>query len=105
VAVFLLLAHDDPARPGHRQVVRPRHLPLLTEACRSGLIRFAGPMLDRVGGAPVGSIIVLDLPTREAVEAWLETEPFWTEGVWQRPVSITPCGIAEQPYRPLPGSV
>jgi uncharacterized protein len=102
--VFLLLAHDDPARPGHRQSVRPRHLPLLTEACRSGLIRFAGPMLDHVGGEPVGSIIVIDLPSREAVEAWLETEPFWTEGVWRRPVSITPCGIAAQPYLALPGA-
>ncbi len=34
--MFLLLAYDDPAKPGHRQAVRPRHLPLLTEACRRG---------------------------------------------------------------------
>ncbi|MCX7683930.1 MAG: YciI family protein [Acetobacteraceae bacterium] len=102
--MFLLMAYDDPAKPGHRQAVRPRHLPLLAEACRTGLIRFAGPILPEGGGDPVGSLIVLDLPDRAAVEAWLETEPFWTEGVWLRPVTILRCGIAEQPYLPLPGS-
>ena len=69
--MFFLMAHDDPAKPGHRQAVRPRHLPLLTEACRSGLIRFAGPILPEGGGNPIGSLIVLDLPDRAAVEAWL----------------------------------
>ncbi len=102
--MFLILAIDDPDRPGWRQAVRPRHLPLLTEACRTGLIRFAGPMLAEDGSqTAIGSIIVLDLPDRAAVDRWLASEPFYTEGVWKE-VTIRPCGIAAQPYKPLPGS-
>jgi hypothetical protein len=100
--LFFIQAYDDPARPGHRQAVRPRHLPLLIEACRSGRIRFAGPILDAPGGQPVGSLIVLDVDSRDAVDAWLATEPFFTDGVW-KDITVLPCGIAPMPYVPLPG--
>lgn len=104
--MFLLMAYDDPAKPGFRMEVRPRHLPLLKAACESGLIRFAGPILEKDGSDKmIGSIIVLDLDTREAVQAWLESEPFYTEGVWKKEmITILPCGIAAQPYLPLPGA-
>jgi len=103
--MFFIMAYDDPAKPGFRMEVRPRHLPLLTAACESGLIRFAGPILDEGTGRMLGSLIVLDVKTREEVDAWLLTEPFYTEGVWKKEtMTILPCGIAAQPYLPLPGS-
>jgi len=99
--VFFIMAYDDMAKPGHRQVVRPRHLPLLIEACRSGKVRFAGPILDAPAGQPIGSLIVLDAATRAEVDMWLATEPFFTEGVW-KDLTILPCSIAPMPYHPLP---
>ncbi|MBE9604566.1 YciI family protein [Acetobacteraceae bacterium H6797] len=103
--MFFIMAYDDPAKPGARMEVRPRHLPLLKAACESGLIRFAGPILEEGGTGMLGSLIVIDLKTREEVQRWLETEPFYTEGVWAKDrITILPCGIAAQPYLPLPGS-
>jgi uncharacterized protein YciI len=44
----------------------------------------------------VGSVMVVDFPTREELDAWLRTDPYVASGVWEQ--------IEVHPYRAAVGS-
>lgn len=48
----------------------------------AGQIAFAGPLLVAPGGAPKGSLLVLDFPDLSAARDWIATEPFNRAGVY-----------------------
>jgi uncharacterized protein YciI len=50
---------------------------------------------------PAGSLMVLDVPDRAGLDAYLAEEPFAVDGVWAR-WEAHPFRIAPLPYRPLP---
>ncbi|MES2712145.1 MAG: YciI family protein [Pseudomonadota bacterium] len=50
---------------------------------------------------PVGSLMILSVPDRAGLDAYLAEEPFATQGVWDR-IEVLPYRIASLPYRPLP---
>ncbi|GAA2396513.1 YciI family protein [Dactylosporangium salmoneum] len=57
------------ARPAHREVLTGRH--------EAGVVRMAGPF-----AGDGGALIVLDLPARSDVEAFLAADPYYgTPGV------------------------
>lgn len=78
---FLVRAYDGPGMLGRRLAVRPRHLEGM-DAMREHVV-CAGGLLDE-HGEMVGSMLVLDLPDRAALDAYLEREPYLAEGVWER---------------------
>jgi hypothetical protein len=39
-----------------------------------------------------GSVMVVEFESREALDAWLEKEPYVTQGVW-KDIEILPCRI------------
>ena len=78
---FLVRAYDGPDMLGRRLAVRPRHLEGM-DGMREHVV-CAGGLVDE-GGRMVGSMLVLDLPDRAALDAYLEREPYLVEGVWER---------------------
>jgi hypothetical protein len=60
---------DEP----ERLAVRAAHRSLLTALHRDGVVRMAGPFVG-----DTGAMIVLDLPDRQAVEAIIAADPYFT---------------------------
>lgn len=76
--VFHLL--DKPGALAQRLEIRPQHKAYL--AGKAEQIAFAGPLLADDGQGMVGSLLVIDFPSREAARAWIAEEPFTKAGVY-----------------------
>lgn len=61
--------------------VRPRHLENMSRV--NGRVLCAGGILDDEGRM-AGSVIVLDVPSREQLDEYLASEPYIAEGVWEK---------------------
>ena len=61
--------------------VRPRHLEGMKALGRQ--IIAAGGLLDE-DGKMKGSALVMEFPDRDALDKYLENEPYVIEGVWQK---------------------
>ncbi len=90
---FLLLAYDaqDDAALGRRMAARDAHLKLVDENKTRGHAKFGAALLQ--DGKMVGSMMVVDYPSREALEEWLKVEPYITGKVWEK-ITISECKIA-----------
>jgi uncharacterized protein YciI len=78
--LFILHCLDHP----HSQVLRARarvpHLEFVHR--RAGVFRFGGPLLGDDGVA-VGSLMILELPDRGALEDHMQADPFFTCGLFK----------------------
>src|SRR5688572_24368432 len=75
---FYLL--DKPGALARRQEMRPQHKAYL--AGKAEQIAFAGPLLADDGKTMVGSLLVIDFPSREEAQRWIADEPFTRAGVY-----------------------
>lgn len=82
--IFSVIARDgtDPEAPARRQAVREQHLAAIKPQAESGVVRLGGAFLDEHGQMR-GSLLLLDLPDRAAVDAWLQNDIYTRSGVWQ----------------------
>ena len=64
-----------------RLAVRPRHLENM--AAVNGKVICAGGLLDEAGNMK-GSALVMEFEDRAALDAYLGSEPYIAEGVWER---------------------
>ena len=78
---FLVKAYDEPDMLKKRMAVRPRHLEGMKALGRQ--IIAAGGLLDE-DGKMKGSALVMEFPDRDALDKYLENEPYVIEGVWQK---------------------
>lgn len=78
--LFALHLLDKPGSAELRQRVRPEHKAYLTQV--ADRIAFAGPLLADDGHTMVGSLLVIDFDSRDAVMAWLADEPFTRAGLY-----------------------
>ena len=78
---FLVKAYDGPDMLDKRMEVRPRHLEGM-KALGEQII-CAGGLLDEES-AMRGSALVMEFDNRAALDAYLESEPYVVEGVWQK---------------------
>ena len=62
-----------------RRSTRAVHLEYMIR--HRGLLRYGGPLQDE-GGRTIGSLMVLDLPDRCAVDAFIEREPYARAGLF-----------------------
>lgn len=53
---------------------------------------YGGALLDDAGKM-IGSVIVVDYPSREELDNWLKVEPYVVGDVWQR-IDIKPYRVA-----------
>lgn len=91
---FLLLAYDatDADALKRRMSAREAHLALVIENKAKGHARFGAALLDDAG-TMIGSMMVLDYPSRAALDAWLAIEPYITQKVWDN-ITVQECKIA-----------
>ena len=78
---FLIKAYDGPGKLEKRMEVRPRHLEGMNGL--SEHIICAGGLLDEEGRMK-GSALVLEFEDRSALDAYLASEPYVLEHVWER---------------------
>lgn len=87
---FIIIATDRENVLEKRIAVRPRHLESLAQL--ESQIIFAGGRLDETG-RPKGSLVVMECPSRAALDAYLAQEPYVVEGVWGE-IQIEPVKVA-----------
>ncbi len=82
--LFTVIARDgtDPEAPARRQAARQQHLAGVPALVERGTLQVGGALLDE-DGTMCGSMLVLDLPDRAAVEEFLKADVYWQTGVWQ----------------------
>jgi uncharacterized protein len=78
--LYMLHLLDRPDAAALRQRVRPAHKAYLARVAER--IAFAGPLLRDDGQTMVGSLLVMDFPSREALRACLADEPFTQAGLY-----------------------
>ena len=94
---FVIIARDgtDADAVSRRSQVRPAHLEGIHPLVDRGHVPLGGAVLD-AGGQMIGSVMVVDFPTREDLDTWLSSDPYVTGGVWKE--------IEVYPFRPAVGS-
>ena len=78
---FLIKALDGAGMLEKRMAIRPRHLEGMKKLGKH--IICAGGLLDEEGRMK-GSALVLDFESREALDEYLASEPYITDGVWEK---------------------
>jgi uncharacterized protein YciI len=71
---FILYCVDKPRRAALRSTLRVPHLAHIRT--RQQVFRYGGPMLD-ADGQPRGSLMILDLPDRAALDAHMQGDPYF----------------------------
>jgi uncharacterized protein YciI len=93
---FLITAFDgtDSEALDRRMAARPAHLEYAGKAREAGKFIIGGAILDD-DGKMIGSMLVVDFPSKEAIEKeWFAEEPYVTGNVWQK-IDIRPYRVAE----------
>jgi uncharacterized protein YciI len=91
---FLVQAWDVQGDGGaRRDAARPAHAQSIKELWEQGRVVLGAGILDDAG-AVAGSLVIVDYASREEVETYLATEPFMTEGVWER-VEVHPLRVPD----------
>jgi len=90
---FLVCGYDgtDDEALERRLRVRGEHIALGDKLAASGNMLIGVALLDG-DDQMIGSALVVDFPTREALDEWLEIEPYVVGDVWQR-IEISPCRV------------
>ena len=91
---YAIIGEDVPGSLPKRQVTRPAHLARLTQLQQVGRLILAGPFpaIDSSDPGPAGfsgSLIVADFPSLEAAQAWADSDPYATGGVYGK-VTVKP---------------
>lgn len=82
---FIVIAFDghDANAPSRRQAARAAHLKMVEEATARGEQILGVAILDD-DSKMIGSLMVMDFPTRALLDNWLEREPYVTGKVWEK---------------------
>ncbi|MEV7084411.1 YciI family protein [Streptomyces sp. NPDC093085] len=83
----------DPGARDRRLAVRERHLELGAKLTAEGRMLHGSAIVDDDGGM-IGSVLILDYPSRAELDAWLAVEPYVVAGVWRR-VDIVRVRVGE----------
>ena len=78
---FIITAHDGENVLDKRMAVRPRHLEGMAKLGEH--IVCAGGLLDDEGKMK-GSVLILDLEDRTALDDYLKNEPYVVEHIWKK---------------------
>lgn len=76
---YALICRDKAGALEIRQANRAQHLEYID---LTGCVSLAGPFLE--DGQMCGSLVVLDVETREAAESWAAQDPYAQAGLFER---------------------
>jgi uncharacterized protein len=80
--------HTDADALARRMHVRASHLDGVRVLKAGGQFLLGGALLSS-DGQMIGSMMLLDFETEDQLNHWLQTEPYITQGVWDR-VDVKP---------------
>ena len=93
----MIVAHDfkDPEAPARRQQARPEHLERAKRFHESGNIIIGGPILDETDKSKmVGSIMLVDMPSKKKIQEWIDSDPYIKNRVWNN-IEIYPYKLVD----------
>jgi uncharacterized protein YciI len=85
--LFVLTCLDKPNSASLRAETRPAHLDFIR--ARIGQVPLAGPILAEDEKTPIGSLLIVELPNRAAVDRFLAEDPYGRAGLFQS-VTVRP---------------
>lgn len=90
---FLVIGYDgkDEGALERRLAVREAHLKLVDEMVEKGHDLYATAILDE-DEKMIGSMMVVDFPSRADLDQWLKIEPYVTGDVW-REIEVKLCKV------------
>ena len=91
---FLVIAYDgkDADAKERRLRARPAHLDGIQVLKQAGSFINGGAILDDDSNM-IGSTLYVDFSSREALNQWLENDPYVTGGVWVN-IEVKPIKLA-----------
>ena len=97
---YVVMAWDgtDNGAPERRLAARPTHLERIRPRVDAGEVLVGGAILGD-DGAMIGSVLLMDFDSREALDEWLSSDPYTTNGVWER-VDVRPFRAAVGSWMP-----
>ncbi len=97
---FAISVVDKPGSTALRLATRAAHLAYVDR--HKDRIVFGGPLKDADGVTTVGGLTVVDAPDREAVQAFIEGDPYTKAGLFE---TIAIRGIQIMVPEPEPGAL
>jgi uncharacterized protein YciI len=90
---FIVTAYDgtDEGALQRRMNAREDHLKLTARMQEEGKTLYAVAILDE-SGKMIGSMLIVDFPSRAELDKWLEVEPYIKGDVWKI-VDVKPCKV------------
>ncbi|NTV89248.1 MAG: hypothetical protein HGA22_02625 [Clostridiales bacterium] len=94
---FIVTGYDgtDERAMERRLENRSEHLASVEKRAEAGEHLFGAAILD-ADGRMIGSMLVVEYPSRTELDDWLMVEPYILGNVWQK-IEIKPCKVA-QPF-------
>jgi len=90
---FIITGQDgsDDQALERRMNVREEHMGGVAEMVKEKKLLYAAAMLNNAGTL-IGSTMIVDFESRDALDQYLEAEPYMTGKVWQK-IDVKPCKI------------
>lgn len=79
--LFIVRFTDKPGALAVRKEFLPAHLEWLDR--HKHIVRVAGSLRTEAEAAPVGALWVVEASSKSEIEALIQGDPFWTEGLRQ----------------------
>ena len=90
---FAVIGYDatDGEAQARRQAARPSHIKLGDQMRDRGELLFAVALLN-ASDQMIGSICIVEFPSRSKLDEWLKVEPYVTGNVWEK-IDVQPCRV------------
>lgn len=91
---YIVMAYDgnDEKAMDRRLAVREEHLKSVEKRFKAGEHLYGAAMLND-DGKMIGSMMVVEYPSREELDMWLKDEPYVVGDVWRK-IEIKTCKVA-----------
>jgi uncharacterized protein YciI len=92
---FLIIGRDgkDDKAKERRLAARQAHIDLGEQLRRSGNMWYGAALWDNDNDM-IGSMLLMDFPSREELNQWLEREPYVTGKVWEK-IEVQKCNVRD----------
>ena len=90
---FIIMGTDGTDSDALQRRMNAREAHLKNTEDHMDFMLMAAAMLNEDTDTMNGSVMIVDFPTREALDEWLANEPYVQQNVWKE-VQVIPCKVA-----------